>query len=320
MFDEEAGFVRDVLKTQREESLYELGVEVLETDAAGDGGVDEIFLPAWRSIRNFSDEGEGGDTTTSGDDSRTSNAISPVRMLKRDSSTQQSTIELGLEIAEQFEEEKLFAEHSWRSSSANRKVDPDVLIEETTVRHDDETPVTTHRSTSVSSRYDESTSTSAGGECLPSIPLPELGSRDRQHPVTSALQGQVSEQSWLTPSVAKTDEKKETSSPTEESLMQESGAHPSKDSRLLRHEIWDSKAGTTAIAAAAEGRSGSQSAETANSGGETAGQVTALDEDWTLSSGGESESSNEDNDQRPRVVEGAKSSDGEDFGFEVIEP
>ena len=323
MFDEEAGFVRDVLTAKREESLYELGVEVLETDGAGgDGDIDEIFLPAWRSIRNLSDEGEGGGTTTSGEDSSTSNLLqrptptAPVRMLKRDSTTQQSTIELGLEIAEQIEEEKQFAAQSWQSTSSTMKVDSGVLTDESAVRHDDKTPVTTLISSTSSPKHYES-KTGAGDESLPSIPLPKLGTRDRQRPSKFTVQGTNhadtdnvnTEQPWGLPGAAKTDEKKEASSPTDASTAKETKTQPTKGSLLARHETWDSKVDTTTTAGTVQERQSEIDA----------GPTTALQEDWTLASGGESESSSDD-DHRPRVVEGAKSSDGEDFGFEVIEP
>ena len=126
MFDKEAVFVRDMMKQPREESLHELGIEVL-------GSEDEEalrFIPAWRSVHNFSEAHSDCDSEDSSNSSimdrkdwgalhtssKSSTSAIQYRDMDRDrqDSTGESLTELGVEVADEFDEEAQFVQQSWR--------------------------------------------------------------------------------------------------------------------------------------------------------------------------------------------------------------
>lgn len=131
LFDEEAQYVKDVLKpAPAAESTRELeGVEIMP-DAAT---LSTRFLPAWKSVHDFpSDDlksldicSSSSSSSPSGEDNDwdmvrvfTTEEASPRRSLNKDHRMEQSTVELGVEIAEEFESEAIFGKQSWRESSS----------------------------------------------------------------------------------------------------------------------------------------------------------------------------------------------------------
>jgi hypothetical protein len=127
IFDLEAGFVRDVLKPHPEESPGELGVEVIETASES-----ARFLPAWRSLHEVPADGDKDSDASATDGeyerpveemgSAFSGIAAPARISDVDRSYfgGQSTIELGIEIAESFDAEAQFVRQSCRGESVSR--------------------------------------------------------------------------------------------------------------------------------------------------------------------------------------------------------
>jgi hypothetical protein len=118
LLDEEAQYVRHVLNViHQENSVRELGVEVME-----DATASKQFLPAWKSVHDLDELNENDGSSSSSSDGDISVEV-PSPTTKTESSRHQnemghqSVIELGVEVSEQFKDEAIFAQQSWRDAS-----------------------------------------------------------------------------------------------------------------------------------------------------------------------------------------------------------
>jgi hypothetical protein len=118
LFDEEAQYVRNVLKSAPRESIQELGIEVMN-----DATASKRFLPAWKSVHDFDEVKEDdGSTSSSSDCDRSVEVPSPPKKEStrpHDDMWHQSIIELGVEVSEEFKDEAMFAQQSWRGASCS---------------------------------------------------------------------------------------------------------------------------------------------------------------------------------------------------------
>lgn len=133
LFDEEAQYVKDVLKPPpptHEDSIRELGVEVFDNETRQ----SRRFLTAWKSVHEFPsiDDDDHSSTSSSSDEDGDNASLRErppiiqqehLSQLGRERTKQlvlhQSTMELGVEVAEEFEEEASFARQSWRGTSSS---------------------------------------------------------------------------------------------------------------------------------------------------------------------------------------------------------
>jgi hypothetical protein len=148
MFDGEAGFVTNVLTRPPDKSIQELGIEVGIEAQVDDKSLRGALMETISSLivvedpiriseryrldqqntielgfevtEQLNEEAQFSGQSWRGasmENISASVAEGPFKILERDRLDQQSTMELGLEVAEQFEEEAQFAGQSWRRAS-----------------------------------------------------------------------------------------------------------------------------------------------------------------------------------------------------------
>ena len=125
LYDEEAAYVRDVLK---EESNRELGVEVLDEKRAS-----SRYLPAYKSLKEVEESDDSSDenqTKAIGRDSSLPESDKPIglSLTARDSLYDQSTIELGVEISDDMYHDILISEYDDETSETSE--DDEEFIED----------------------------------------------------------------------------------------------------------------------------------------------------------------------------------------------